>query len=367
MNLKVAMLTTVHRHDDVRIFHKEAMALLASGRRIDIINPYYEGGDASGIHFSRLPLPEHRLGRVMWGRKQALRAVAQSRAHVCHLHDPELLPLVPRLGRMGVLTVYDAHEDLPRSLISRRWVLPPLRPAAVSGARALLRRYAPQADGIVAATETIAKTIPGAVLVRNRVTDADCARFDEAAQRTPTEPRTVCYAGSITMQRGIQSMIRACAAAGARLLLAGEYESQELRRRMESLPEYSCVEYLGSLDRDGVARLYARASAGLLLLAPTRAYQESEPIKLFEYLCAGLPVAASDFPHWRELAGESEVEWVPSTGWEEAAKAIERLIVGPAPRRRAVERILAQRARFGFGPEANRLLALYDGLEARCR
>lgn len=58
---------------------------------------------------------------------------------------------------------------------------------------------------------------------------------------------------------------------------------------------------MGFLSRSDLGLLLARCRIGLVLLHPAPNHIEAQPNKLFEYMAAGLPVVASDFPLWRDL------------------------------------------------------------------
>ena len=92
MNHRIAMLTTLHPHDDIRIYHKESKALARAGWRVEIYNPRMEAAGEYGIRFRRLILPSTRMIRLLRGRSIAYRALFESRADLFMLHDPELLP-----------------------------------------------------------------------------------------------------------------------------------------------------------------------------------------------------------------------------------------------------------------------------------
>jgi glycosyltransferase involved in cell wall biosynthesis len=64
---------------------------------------------------------------------------------------------------------------------------------------------------------------------------------------------------------------------------------------------------LGWQSREQVMSALRRARAGLVVLHPAPNHMESLPIKLFEYMGAGLPVVASDFPAWRAALGGAGV------------------------------------------------------------
>ena len=52
------------------------------------------------------------------------------------------------------------------------------------------------------------------------------------------------------------------------------------------------VKYIGLIGRDKVNRLYGRSRAGIVLYQQAANHVASQPIKMFEFMAAGLPVIA---------------------------------------------------------------------------
>ena len=61
------------------------------------------------------------------------------------------------------------------------------------------------------------------------------------------------------------------------------------------------INYLGVVSRSEINNIYKNSIAGLLLYQPAGNHFESQPIKMFEYMAAGLPIICSDFPLWKEI------------------------------------------------------------------
>lgn len=61
------------------------------------------------------------------------------------------------------------------------------------------------------------------------------------------------------------------------------------------------IKYIGKINRKEVNELYGKARAGIVIYQPAANHIESQPIKMFEFMAAGLPVVASNFPLWREI------------------------------------------------------------------
>ncbi len=113
------------------------------------------------------------------------------------------------------------------------------------------------------------------------------------------------------------------------LFLAGSLDAS-YRQQLEKIKSWNKVEYLGYLDPDGVKDLYEKSCVGLCILRNTPNIYYSQPIKLFEYMEAGLPIVCSDFPIWREIVeGNNCGLAVPYNDLESAVKAVQYILDNP--------------------------------------
>lgn len=305
--------TTVHPRDDSRIRSKE-LASLARAFPGQVALYVQDGlGDEDDAEYGyrivdtgpRILRGRHRMFAGGW---RMFKAVARARPRVAHFHDPELLPWAMLLQLSGVKVVYDVHEDVPRQIQNNPWLSPLKRrllPPCVSlvewfGARLL--------SGFVGATKVIADRFPArkTVLVRNFPILAELQL--PAAVPMRDRPLEFTYVGFISEVRNIYEMIEAVTQVSppAKLRLAGSFAAQEMERRARSMPEWSSVRFEGWASREGVASILADGRAGLVILKPVEHEMVSLPIKLFEYMAAGLPVIASDFPLWREIVASAD-------------------------------------------------------------
>ncbi len=91
---------------------------------------------------------------------------------------------------------------------------------------------------------------------------------------------------------------------------------------------------------------------------------DAQPNKMFEYMSAGIPVIASDFPLWREIIeGCGCGICVDPLDPKKIAEAIDYLVDNPEIARRMGENgRKAVYDRYNWDVEEKKLLALYDSL-----
>ncbi len=101
-----------------------------------------------------------------------------------------------------------------------------------------------------------------------------------------------------------------------------------------------------------------------MILHPEPNYLNSQPVKLFEYMCAGIPVIASDFPICREIVVRAGCGiLVNPLDAREIAGAMEYLLAHPREAkemgRRGYQAILE---RYNWANEEKILLRFYSEL-----
>lgn len=305
-----------------------------------------------------------RVNRFFRTTDRVFRAALALDADLYHLHDPELLPVGIRLKRRGKRVVFDSHEDVPVQLLSKHY-LPTGVLRQLSGAYARFERFAcARFDGVVAATPFIRdkflKINPRTVDICNYPLLEEFAPCDDWEAKRGE----VCYVGGVSGVRGARELVMAMARVQSdmRLNLVGDISEPGLQAELKSMPGWSRVNDFGILDREGVRDVYERSRAGLVTLHPIPNYLDALPIKMFEYMSAGIPVIASDFPLWRQivLAADCGV-CVDPLSPAAIAEAIDN--IGRSPEKARSMGLNGRKAvetRFNWKTEESKLVAFYE-------
>lgn len=368
----VAHLTTTHTADDARVFTKECLSLARNGYDVSLVIP-----DSRFLTPGGGPVRHQNVDILALERKDGLSRRLRStmptlllralrlKADVYHIHDPELIPGGLLLRLLGKRVIYDVHEDLPRDIQTRSWIRPSLRPAIAAVAEAVEWIAGRSMSGVIAATPTIARRFPHhkTVLVQNF---ALFSEFGDAPAVPLAERSGVAFAGSICADRCAIEMIDAVeqvtGTPRARLLLAGPIESMALQRRMEARPGWARVDFRGQTNRSGVLRLLAESRVGLALYYPTQNYLDTQPVKLFEYMAAGIPVITANFPYHRSIVETHGCGiCVPPTDIDAIGKAIQWMFDHPEEAGAMGQRgRAAVKTHYSWANEERELLSLYS-------
>jgi glycosyltransferase involved in cell wall biosynthesis len=368
MHTKIVHLTTVHPPFDVRIFHKEAASLAAAGLEVVVIACADKPAVLKQVRIRPLPAPRGRLERMTRTAYLAYRAACAEDAQLYHFHDPELIGVGLLLKLRGKRVIYDVHEDVSKDIHDKAylpgWSKPLVRVAVRLFEAIAIRAF----DHIVAATSAIERNFPKhrVTLIRNVPFSNELA----PAAGLPFAQRScnVVYVGGLAGFNGVEQMVRAVGEIPAhhnvRLILGGKFPSAAEEQRIRALPGWNAVDYVGWVDRTRIAELFARARAGLVVYQPTPNIMECEPNKFFEVLSAGLPLIASNLPHWRAFIEQHRCGVVvPPGDPREIARAILHLIEHPdeAEEMGARGRRLVL-SEYNWSVEHDRLVSLYRRL-----
>ncbi len=369
--MKIVHVTTVHSRNDIRIFHKECMTLFSGGHNVSLVVADGEGDRVeAGIDIRDIGRrSRYRLTRMLREPRAAAAAIRRLGPDVVHAHDPELLPVLLRLAREGVHAIYDAHEDVPRQILSKHWV-PSLLRGTTSRAFEWYEDWVTRRlDVVVAATQAIANRFQ-----RNGVRSVAINNYPLLAEYGPgstgeaglQKRRQVCYVGGITRIRGVKQLIDALPLVpGVRLALCGAFGEPGLESACRSSAGWEQVDYHGHVDREVAKSIMHASVAGVVTFEPVPNHLDAQPNKLFEYMAAGLPVIASNFPLWVDLIEVGGFGLcVDPMDPRSIAMAIERLASDPDYAASLGEAGLrAVQHRFNWEAEGGKLLDVYGELK----
>lgn len=360
--LKIVYLCPVHNRYDTRILDRTC-GTLAEHWKTCLVTRHPTPETLFGVRVIPFPTYSNRLLRMTVGNLYLLRLALACKADVYVTVSPESLPLALFLKRFTkARVVHEVHEHFWGVLPARSYMPAWLGRMLAGVYRHLEAMVFPRLDGLIAATPGIYEEIHS--YHPNTMTINNFPLIGDVPSPQPQEPPTLCYIGSLTRERGIDRLVEAMAEIDARLVLAGPFDPPELQAELQTLPGWQKVEYRGMVKREEALQIMQAARIGVIVFQPTPNNTRSYANKIFEYMAAGLPVLASDFPLWKTLVADNGCGvLVDPTSPQTIAAAANDLLQRPGEARQMGERGMeVSRAQYNWQKEAEKLVEFFRGL-----
>ncbi len=367
MKIKITHLTSAHPRFDTRIFIKMCSSLAKiENYEVNLIVADNKGdevkNDVEILDVGRL---KGRLNRILKTTQNVFVRAVEVNSDIYHIHDPELIPVGLKLKKIGKKVIYDAHEDVALQILSKSYMNIILR-KILSKSFLVFEKFAfKRFDYIITATSHIrdkfAKINQNCMDINNYPKHEEF-EFDSSLKQ---KENAVCYIGSIAAIRGIKEIVRAMEFVGdIKLLLAGDFREKDVEAEVKTYNGWGKVEELGFVDREGVADIMSRSIAGLVTLHPIINYQDALPVKMFEYMAAGLPVIASNIKLWEEIINDAKCGiCVNPLNSKDIAEAIEYIMTHPLEAKIMGENgKKAVIEKYNWGIEEKKLFSIYERL-----
>lgn len=298
----ICHITTVHQAKDMRIFYKECVSLAKAGFKLKLIVINGESEIADNVEIIGVSCSYNsKFSRFLKAGKAAYKKAIEVNADAYHFHDPEFLWYAYQLKRKGYKVTYDVHEDVPVQILSKAWIPKIFRTFFSFCFRQFENLIASKLSGVVTVTD----------FIENRFlkinTNTITAKNYPILSMLPTpgnwheKKNQICYIGDITRVRGIIEMINSLEKGEVRLALGGKFSQQGLREQAISLNGWKQVIEYGYVDRATAKQILTESKIGFVLLHPIENYQDALPVKLFEFMAAGIPVIVSNLRLQKEL------------------------------------------------------------------
>ena len=156
-------------------------------------------------------------------------------------------------------------------------------------------------------------------------------KYFQKAQELSREPSLI-YTGSIVEWCGLEVAIKGFSLLKKKIpeltmKIVGAGESQrDLETLVRSLSLEDTIIFTGKLPYGEMARLLCKSSVGLATLKPGNAAAFASPLKLFDYMAAGLPIIATDIGNIGQILRDSDSGFPIKWDVDEFVKRTETLI-----------------------------------------
>ncbi len=327
---KICHISTVHPRNDVRIFYKECTSL-SKNYEVHLIVSDGLGDEIKNkvtIHDTGLR-QQSRIKRAKIDSKKALAKALELDCELYHFHDPELMSIGAQLVKHKKKVIYDVHEDIPRQILAKPYIHKYLKPILSKVIEYKENTNAKKYSAVLTSTPFIKNRF---ININKNTIDINnfpiIEDFDSI--EISNQKNQLCYVGGLSENRGTYTLVKSMKTVDSKLVLAGNFESQELLNKCKQEKEWEKVEFKGYVDRKEISKILGESKIGMVNLKPIINYVDALPVKMFEYMIAGIPVVTSNFPLWKDIVETNQCGiCIDPNNVDKIAEAINYLLNNP--------------------------------------
>lgn len=321
-------------------------------------------GPASG----RRSVPLRRILSRLWAHAGMLLRIALHRAEVVHAHDVNTLVTAWLAARLsGAKLVYDAHE-----ISTSREGYDRFRPWVARIERTLM----PRAQATITTTDRRAAFFARAYAITRPLVLQNRPRLTVRpnTQRIRNELGLqqpwpiILYQGGLQQGRGLERLLRVCTKLPEAycVLIGGGRLTQPLKQLSEELGLAGRVHFIPTVALADLPSYTASADIAVQPIENTCLnHFTTDSNKLFEYVIAGLPVVATNFPEIRAVVRAHAIGLlVPADRELPLHDALKQLIDDPLLRRTLADNSRKAAEHLNWEQQETKLVELYERLLA---
>lgn len=269
-----------------------------------------------------------RLKRMISTTKKVYSKALELNADLYQFHDPELIPSGVKLKKKtNAVVIFDSHENYADDIKDKPYFNLFMK-KMVSELYACYEKVSVRKlSAVIAATPSIRKHFSLLGVFSLDINNYPFEDEFKPIKRNTKGEYSAVYIGSASKVRGIKELVDSLNTnKELKLAIAGGFSEPSFEDELRSSPGWKNVEFMGLLDREKVKELLTKSNVAIVTFLPAPNHIESQPNKMFEYMSAGIPVVASNFPLWKEIIEDNDCGiCVDPTSSEEIANAISYL------------------------------------------
>jgi len=251
--------------------------------------------------------------------RRSLELVAQEPADIYHAHDLNTLPVAYwAVRRYGGKLLYDSHE-----LYTERNTLKPMNRIHKSLVSSIENFLVRRCNAIITVSESIATELAKRYRIPHPYVIINAPSLAKTSINTAVQSlrksldisdqyKILLYSGGLTFGRGLAKTIESLQYLPSCYFVMMGYGSEDYVKYLRELAikhnVVSRIAFFGPVAPQEVITFVSTADLGIAAIENTcLSYYYCSPNKLFEYIAAGIPVVASDFPELRRIVEEFKV------------------------------------------------------------